>query len=270
MARRKGTKLSKAMDGRLKTYSLVAMAAGVGVAAGTVPAEAQIVYTPAHVELNQKFELDLNNDGANDFNLIPWGSASIGGSLRTSWLDVCHSPAEGSHACVQSSSSIQANKDNVVLTTGDGAAALAAGAAIGPQQQFIGTGQAVYMGGRVFYSVTSRNPKVEWNGPWVNSGNGVTDRYLGLKFKINGQFHYGWARISVKTNRNPGIHGGFIAYLQGYAYETVANKAIRAGQTVEAKTAAEGRGPSLGALAAGAEGLPSWRNPPQVEPNPRQ
>jgi len=269
MARRKERKLSKAMDGRLKTYSLMAMAAGVGVAAGTVPAEGQIVYTPAHVELNQKFEMDLNKDGLNDFNLIPWGSASIGGSLRTSWLDVCHSPAEGSHACVQSSSSAQANKDNVVLTTGDDAAALTAGAAIGPAQQFIGTGQPVYMGGRVFYSLSSVNTKVIWNGPWVNSGNGVTNRYLGLKFKINGQFHYGWARISLEADRRPGFNGGFVAFLQGYAYETVANKAIRAGQTVEAK-AAEGRGPSLGALAAGADGLPSWRNSVEVEQNPKQ
>ena len=118
MVRRKGSKLPKAIDGRLKMYSLMAMAAGVGVAAGLVPAEAQIVYTPAHVELNQEFEMDLNNDGLNDFNLIPWDSASIGGSLRTSWLDVCHSPAEGTHACVQSSSSIQANKDNVVPDDG--------------------------------------------------------------------------------------------------------------------------------------------------------
>ena len=32
-------------------------------------------------------------------------------------------------------------------------------------------------------------------GPWRN----VTTRYLGLKFKINGKFHYGWARLSVKA-----------------------------------------------------------------------
>jgi hypothetical protein len=66
-------------------------------------------------------------------------------------------------------------------------------------------------------------------------------------------------RLSVKTT----AHGGFTGYLLGYAYETAANKAIRAGQTTEAKEdakeAADGRGPSLGALAAGAEGLPGWR-----------
>jgi hypothetical protein len=59
-------------------------------------------------------------------------------------------------------------------------------------------------------------------GPWFN----VTNRYLGLKFKIKGKTHYGWARLTVR-----GTFGSIVATLTGYAYETIPNKAIIAGAT---------------------------------------
>jgi hypothetical protein len=87
----------------------------------------------------------------------------------------------------------------------------------------------------------------------MNGGKGVKHRYLGLKFKIKGQFHFGWARIAVTTARN-----NFTATLTGYAYETIPGKGIIAGKT---------KGPdvttvdpaSLGHLAAGASAIPAWR-----------
>ena len=59
-------------------------------------------------------------------------------------------------------------------------------------------------------------------GPWFN----VTNRYLGLKFKIKGKTHYGWARLTVT-----GTFGSIVATLTGYAYETIPNKAIISGAT---------------------------------------
>jgi hypothetical protein len=47
-------------------------------------------------------------------------------------------------------------------------------------------------------------------GPWVN----VKDRYLGLKFQIKGNTHYGWARLNVKVSKTT-----ITATLTGYAYE---------------------------------------------------
>jgi hypothetical protein len=44
--------------------------------------------------------------------------------------------------------------------------------------------------------------------------------------KIDGQFHYGWARLSVKT-----FSGKITATLIGYAYETIPNKPILTGKT---------------------------------------
>jgi hypothetical protein len=81
-------------------------------------------------------------------------------------------------------------------------------------------------------------------GLWL----GVTNRYLGIKFLIDGEVHYGWARFSTD--------GAYT--LTGYAYETIPDKPIPAGvfetppeesgaNSTEGATAG-----SLGALALGA------------------
>jgi hypothetical protein len=82
-------------------------------------------------------------------------------------------------------------------------------------------------------------------GAWANGGNGVRNRYIGIRFTIKNQIHYGWARISVSK-------WPFATTLTGYAYETIPNKPIIAGKT---------KGPdvvvapaTLGDLAAGASG----------------
>jgi len=83
---------------------------------------------------------------------------------------------------------------------------------------------------------------------WANGGKGVTRRYLGLKFQIYGQTHYGWARLSVHFE---GAAGGLEAHLTGYAYETIPNKPIIAGKTHGPDVVTVQEGGSLGALAAG-------------------
>lgn len=56
---------------------------------------------------------------------------------------------------------------------------------------------------------------------WCNA----TDKYLGLRFDIGGNTHYGWARLDVGT-----LPSGWI--LKDYAYNTVADAPITAGQTL--------------------------------------
>jgi hypothetical protein len=90
-------------------------------------------------------------------------------------------------------------------------------------------------------------------GPWLD----VTNRYLGLKFLIHGQVHFGWARVT-STDRLRHI------VLTGFAYETTPNKGLRAGQTSEADNSAAAsdlspKGASLGLLARGADALEIWR-----------
>lgn len=257
---RSQSRLNSKLDKNLWAYAAVASAAGVGMLAAAPAAEAKIVYTPVNVALPPGYALDLNHDGIVDFYLVPGADASIGGSSRASYLEVCHIPGQ----CVQSSSSLKANKDNTVRIFSSGAAALPAGAKIADGEKFQVPGFAAGMVGREFYSRSSNTAQF-WKGPWANGGKGSTNRYLGFKFKINGQFHYGWARLSVSTP----AHGAYKATLTGYAYETIPNKGIVAGQ--ESGPAETGdnfnkvnptspfRLASLGLLGLGAIGLVFWR-----------
>jgi hypothetical protein len=79
-------------------------------------------------------------------------------------------------------------------------------------------------------------------GSWVN----VKNRCLGVKFKIKGKIHYGWARLSVQVQFPLTI----TATLTGYAYETIPNKAIIAGKTKGPEDSAE-QPATLGRLALG-------------------
>src|SRR5271170_300673 len=66
------TRLSDELDRHLLAYVAAATAAGVGALALAQPAEAKIVYTPAHkmVQVNHALPLDLNYDGIDDFDVF--------------------------------------------------------------------------------------------------------------------------------------------------------------------------------------------------------
>jgi len=99
-------------------------------------------------------------------------------------------------------------------------------------------------------------------GQWGKKGY----RYLGVKFLVKGQTHYGWIRMEV--TRKPHHQRSLNGTITEYAYETVANKEIGAGATTDdaaAEVKSENEEPqhfmgaSLGLLALGAEGIPIWR-----------
>jgi hypothetical protein len=227
------THLNAMLDKKLTAYVLAAGAAGVSLLAAQ-PAEAEIVYTPANTAIGPRssIELDLNHDGVNDF-------------LLSRWLY-----GNGSHLTVD-----QQAPANGILGHG---AALPAGVRIGPKGAFVGYAS---MASDVTISGESFS-----DGPWKDARN----RYLGLKFSINGEAHYGWARLTVTAK------GGISATLTGYAYETVANRPILAGQTSGSEVAVaidpqKELAPSqpcatLGMLARGADRLAIWRRDENAEP----
>ena len=99
-------------------------------------------------------------------------------------------------------------------------------------------------------------------GLWAN----VTNRYLGFKFLINGQVHYGWARVSVTNSIRTVV-------LTGYAYETTPNTNIIEGHI--SGSSADNLMPvdllapvpqpaSIGMLARGADALALWRREEDV------
>lgn len=55
------------------------------------------------------------------------------------------------------------------------------------------------------------------DGNWI----GVTDKYLGVRFDIAGNTHYGWIRLDVDANAN--------YVVKDFAYEATPNKGIKAG-----------------------------------------
>jgi hypothetical protein len=239
--------LSKAVNHQLTLYALAASSAGVGLLAIAQPAEAKIVYTKTHhvIGLSHPYKLDLNHDGTTDFVLLE----TEGGSQGFKQIHLAARVELGN--VVEGSSA----------PNGRGYAfALKAGAPINGRQHFVGARSGEFM------AVVEQSDTVflKYYGNWYN----VTARYLGLKLKIGGKTHYGWARLNVDFQ-------GFAisATLTGYAYETIPGKSINAGQTKDAvEDRDEERGASLaapipvkpqpatlGVLAMGAHGLSIWR-----------
>jgi hypothetical protein len=68
------------------------------------------------------------------------------------------------------------------------------------------------------YNVDGANP---YNENW----NGVTDKYLGLKFVVGGNTHYGWARLDVDALADSLV-------LKDYAYNATPDAGILAGAMV--------------------------------------
>jgi hypothetical protein len=213
---RKTFKISDSFNRRLNTYAQVASAAGVSVLALAAASEAKVVYTETNQVTNSSFPLyiDLNHDGIKDF------------LLRTSFY------VGSSGLVVGLNAAGYRNADNLVAgrrlsRSGyffSAASALPAGARIGPKGNF--SVPLPFLAEELFDGVGSQNSDL---GPWAGKGKGVTDRYLGLKFVVDGEVHYGWARLSVTL----GHHRQFddvSGTLTGYAYETIPDKPIIAGQ----------------------------------------
>jgi hypothetical protein len=249
------SKLSQPLLHHLDLYALAASAAGVSLLALTPPAEAKIVYTKTHqvIGCNGIYELDLNHDGIVDFLIQQVGL----------WRARSCSTYAGSNQLLAKEALGNAVQGSISKRYQHYAWPLKAGADIGPRQHFIGGGfNGEIMVGVYQYCDYSCGTQT-W-GKWVN----VHDRYLGLKFKIQGKPHYGWARLSVQ-NKLLDITGT----LTGYAYETVANRPIRAGQTKGSEAiepsnpnaaiphTAASRDAALGELALGALGVPAGRQP---------
>jgi hypothetical protein len=242
--RRLSKSLSSALEHRLSGYALAASAAGVGILSLVSPtefilptgvviaglfslsesAESKIVYTPADKHIN-------------------CGAATTTTNVSLT-LRLNHRDGDFRIDCFQAghNGSLTVDpigKKNEVWTTTSSmgrhwAAALRKGAIIKSNPGFRKSTQI----GMWWCSYKT------CYGPWLN----VKNRYLGFKFFINGKAHYGWARWSTVDQIK----------LTGYAYESVPNKPIIAGKT-HGKDVITVEPASLGALAAGANGLHRWR-----------
>ena len=240
--------ISKGLNRQIGLYSVAAAVAGVSMLALAEPAGAEVVVTKKTIPIPMgtvtmpiAVKISMANNGVDNFvfgltnssnPLEPNRFLAVGGD----------SPTDG----VLGKSFFYAN-----------ASALPRGARIGPldsSNRLFGSNVGLMA---VSYTAGSRISKGNWAGHLKN-------HYLGVRFQINGEFHYGWIRVTVTSSSQKGAPF-LTATITGYAYETIPNKAILAGTAGTAAAIAESlprmrrAGPSLGMLAAGAEGMPLWR-----------
>ena len=204
---RKTAKLSELIHQQLNMYAIAASAAGVSLLASAQPAGAKIIYTPAHrvIPTGGVYNLDLNHDKETDFVLAH--------------------PSPSLNSSVSATSSVLAYPfklgENGVYGRGNFASCLHKGARVGPGGRFSPVDRIM---GRMHWFDGSYSVK----GNWADGGKGVNSRYLGLRFKVDNETHYGWARLNVVISDS---YPGISVTLTGYAYETIPGKSINAGQT---------------------------------------
>lgn len=215
---RKKFPISDRLNRQLGTYMQMACAAGVSVLALSGGSEAKIVYTVTYEVAHTGYPLyiDLNHDGVNDFLLqtvFYRGTTGLEVGLDAAgWGDAGNMVA-GRHV----------SRSGYFLSA---ASALPAGAGIGPKGHF-----------SVHFPFVEEElfPKGAGShysdlGAWGGKGDGVQNRYLGLKFVLNNEVHYGWARLNVALGHRRQFDD-VSATLTGYAYETIPDKPIIAGHT---------------------------------------
>lgn len=234
---RKTHRLSDSLNRQLNAYAQMACAAGVSVLALAGASQAEVVYTETH-EVTQTFPLyiDLNHDGIKDFLIrtnFYWGSSGLELGLEAWGCGDANNRVAGERYSTSGGYFLSA------------ASAFRAGAEIGPKRDF--DFRFPIMAAELF----AKNVVSQYSdqGPWAGKGKGVKNRYLGLKFVVDGEVHYGWARLSVTLGHDRQL-GDVSGTLTGYAYETIPDKPIIAGQitgpdvvTVQSET--------LGGLALG-------------------
>src|SRR5271169_1645160 len=159
--------LFESVHQQLNMYGIAAGAAGVSVLALAQPSEAKIIYTKVNVQIsgNQRYSLDLDNDGVADFTLIAFFS-HCNVVCHFSQGSLNEKPASGNAAIGYLRSNLPQ------------ASALSGGVLIGQDKRFLG--RKALMANWVATCGRGGTCKSRGSGLWYN----VTNRYLGLRFKI--------------------------------------------------------------------------------------
>jgi hypothetical protein len=215
------------------TASAPLLAVGLSMFALPQVTLAEVVCTPVKASLQGTGHLkfDLNNDGIQDVSVNGYSTFIIGSDdnfFRSDYL--------GAHGLVAG--------NGIVAFGREFAFALRNGQEFGPSGDFPNAG---FMA-RHFSNLYSSSTRGQWK-------NVKSARFLGVKFLISEETHYGWIRFtSSVTSRLSGVE----ATVDGYAYETVADKSVVAGmcdeEAMPAKTVMEAAPGSLGRLAVGMAG----------------
>lgn len=187
---------SRISEKLVKYGALTSLLTGVSQVSG------QIIYTdvdPDEGGAGVTYTLDMDNDNNTDFQLRHFDESNGGGALNSLFIGpAIDASSNASNSIIASSSYGFAYP--LVLNEG---APISAGN--GSWMNNLGQ---------------SLNASSCSSGNWCNE----TDKYLGLRFKIGSNYHYGWARLDVGTS-------GANWVIKDYAYNSVAGESIDAGET---------------------------------------
>lgn len=194
-------KKTSTLNNKLKSYS--AMAGTLVAAANT--ANAQIVYTDitpdTTVNTGGAYDLDLDNDGNVDFQFQLQHGTYMYGTFAIPYDLGMLAPEPGT--------------GNAIDTLG-GAVAHNLNDPIGSSLLWVDDAAASYQ------ILGAAIPLLSYAyGNFL----GQSDKYLGLRFKIAGNDHYGWARLDMDASATSFV-------IKDYAYDATAGNSIPAGATV--------------------------------------
>ena len=185
---------TKNLNRQISAYSFAAAAAGVSMLALASPAAGEVVITKKTVPIpvsffGQDVDISLTNDGNNDFRLsLLYNFSSISTKIDGRIL-ILNKLSHGKG--VVGSQQFEPY-----------ASALMRGTKIGPTANFVSSVVGFPYGANIeesgtasYYHRGSKHLKGKWSG-------NAKDRYLGVRFLINGQTHYGWIRLRNYSEQN--------------------------------------------------------------------
>ena len=196
-------KIKNSILKRIKKYSLVTS----GIIALANTANAQIVHTDIEPDFTglvtdwESYSLDIDNDGVRDFDIY-----------------ASHFSVTSSHSYSSRYLKVNGQLNEILCETFNN----------------IGDPKAIDLSANISNSLNSFSNNADWEGgnqtmAWTwndfSGGDfrGETDKYLGVRFKIEGEWHYGWVRIDVDYDVNTFV-------IKEYAYESTPNTPINAGE----------------------------------------
>ncbi len=212
-------RMEKELNKKLKKYSTVSGA----MLLGNINLQAQISYTDLSPDLilhdmTNVYPIDFDGDLQDDFNFFAGfgsqtGLFSTGPYYGLAFIDYQNGAMAGA---------ININNEFIVDSSNNNDA-LNFNSSINALQQFNNfytyLTPLAFKNTRVAQTVSFSSTSL--TGVW----HGQTDKYLGLRFQIGSNMHYGWIRMDVTANCDSII-------IKDYAFNSVPNQGILAGQIV--------------------------------------
>lgn len=193
-------KKSTNLESKIKAYSAMALCfAGAGVASG------QVVYTDVNPDKvittpPDSLKIDFNTDGTSEYVI-----------KRFNWGGNASNPA-------------------VIMPPTVGNAIMATMGTVIPYVSALANGTAIGAAATTWIENDGVDPQLAkmglastYSGQQYGNFNDGQEHYVGCKFNIGGNTHYGWVRVQC-------VSGGGSATIKDYAYQSTANTAINAGE----------------------------------------